>query len=96
MAKDKDWLRTMFGGEKVTKSNVTGFFLQLLATKNLSFQLVAGGNVRLVVSCDKDDVKLYKDSSQWEGIEFRTSAHGGRIMEFKDALTRISTSITAL
>ena len=38
LAKDKDWLHTVFGKEKVSKFNVTGFFLQLLATKILSFQ----------------------------------------------------------
>ena len=31
LAKDKDWLYTVFGREKVVKFNVTGFFLQLLA-----------------------------------------------------------------
>ena len=86
----------MFGREKVEKFNLTGFFLQLLATKILSFQLVGGENVRLVVSCNKADVKLYRNPLQWEGIEFRASAHGRRIMEFKDMLTRISTSISAL
>ena len=80
----------------MSKFNVTGFFLQLLATKILSFQLVGGKSIRMVVSRDKDDVKLYKNPLQWEGIQFRSSVRGGRIMEFKYVLTRISIAIAAM
>ena len=73
LVKDKDWLRIVFGKEKVTKFNVAGFFCHLLATEILSFRFVGGKNVRLVVSRDKDDVKLYSNPVQWEGAEFQTS-----------------------
>ena len=90
LAKDKDWLLWVFGKESVTRYNVTAFFLQLLATKILSFELVGNKNVLIVISVDENHNKKFKNILQWEGIQFRVKGKRGRSVSFKDLVEKMS------
>ena len=55
-----------------------------------------GKCLRIVISRDNDDVKLYKNPLQWEGIKFRSKARGGRAMPFKEVLSKINIARAAI
>ena len=96
LAKDKDWLGKVFGKESVARYNCTAFIFQLLATKILSFELIGGNSVAIVVTQDDKGKKLFKNILQWEGIEFRAKGRGGRTIPFKDIIERIQIARVAL
>ena len=90
LAKDKDWLLWVFGKESVTRYNVTAFFLQLLATKILSFELVGNKNVLIVISVDENHNKKFKNILQWEGIKFCVKGKRGCSVSFKDLVKKMT------
>ena len=69
---DKDRCNEVFGTKSPKRSNCVAFFLQLIVTKIIYFQLVDNRGLKCVITKDdKDVVKyVYEDVSMWAGFKF--------------------------
>ena len=73
--KSKDWMLRIFGKSSVKKYNVSGFFLQLIATNIIDFEW-KGKNVLVILGRDNDGNLKYENKLNWEGLEFREKSRG--------------------
>jgi hypothetical protein len=76
---DKDRCKEVFGTKSPKRANCVGFFLQLIATKIISFELVDNRGLKCVIQRDDNDMSkyVYEDASRWAGIELRSPKRGG-------------------
>ena len=76
---DKDRCKEVFDTKSPKRSNCVAFFLQLIATKTISFQLVDNRGLKCVITKDDKDIGkyVYEDVSRWAGFEFRSPKTGG-------------------
>ena len=84
----------VFGRETVTRYQVTVFYIQLFATKVISFEKIGTKSVSVAVSEDGRNNKLFEDILNWEGIEFHESGCGGRLVPFEEVLSKVSIART--
>ena len=89
LAKDKDWLSKGFGKETVARYQVTAFYFKLFATEIISFEKIGSDCVSVAVSEDRQKRKKFKNILNWEGIKFRASGRGGRVITFKEIAEKI-------
>ena len=70
--------KEVFGTKSPKRSNFVGFFLQLIATKIISFQLVDNPGLKCVITKDHIDISnyVYEDTYSWAGLEFRSPKRG--------------------
>ena len=69
-----------------TKGNVIGFFLQVIATKIISFELVNKDTLQCVVTKQTTGTYVYKDTYSWLGIEFRSPRRGNAAISLFDII----------
>ena len=69
----------MFGTKSPKRSNCVGFFLQLIATNIVLFQLVDNRRLKCVITRDDRDVSnyVYEDALRWAGLESGVPRVGG-------------------
>ena len=63
-----------------TKGNVIGFFLQLIATRIISFELVGNNGLQWVLTKQTTGAFLYEDAYSLLGIQFRSPWRGNAII----------------
>ena len=66
----------------VKQFSVTAFFLQLLATELLTFEIIDRTNVMCVLARSKQDKYefVYEDPFSWERFEFRRPTRGATLV----------------
>ena len=83
---DKDFCKDVFGIKNPTKRNVIGFFLQLIATKIISFELVNNNALQCVMIKQTTGRYVYEDTYSWLGIEFRSPRRGNAAISLFDTI----------
>ena len=83
---DKDWCKNVFGTKLPSKGNVVGFFLQMIATRIISFELVNRSGLQCIITVQSNGKYCYEDTSNWAGIEFRSQKRGGAKIYLADIM----------
>ena len=83
---DKDFCKDVFGLKNPSKGNVIGFFLQLIATKIISFELVNNNTLQCVMTKRTTNTYVYEDTYSWLGIEFRSPRRGNAAISLYDII----------
>ena len=84
---DKDWCKNVFGTKSPSKANVVGFFLQLIATRIISFELVKNRGLKCVITLQSNGKHRYDDTSVWLGIKFCSPKKGGGKIHLAELIT---------
>ena len=90
LMENTDLRRRVFGIQTVNRYNVQAFYIQLVASKMLAFELTPNRDVRCVLAKDSDGKECYKDLRYWSGFEFRRAGFGGGSISHNDLATRAS------
>ena len=83
---DKDFCKDIFGVKNPTKGNVIGFFLQLIATRIISFELVGNNGLQWVLTKQTTGAFLYEDAYSLLGIQFRSPRRGNAVISLFDII----------